>query len=207
MISLWNLVQLANALYPLIEDAESLESILKNYQADYERQRLRQIATKIGIDKDTETLEKIVFDLEEIMHKSEMDMTLFYRNLNKFDAKNPTGFLASLKEMSYSEKFKPFENDWTDWLEKYASQIILENIDSAKRLSSMNRINPKYVLRNYMTQMAIDKADEGDYSLVNELYELLKSPYDEQKDLEKWFAKRPDWAKNRVGCSMLSCSS
>ena len=89
----------------------------------------------------------------------------------------------------------------------YANQIKSENKDSAERVRAMNKINPKYVLRNYMAQLAIDKADEGDYSLVDELYELLKSPYDEQKDMGKWFAKRPDWAKNRVGCSMLSCSS
>lgn len=71
----------------------------------------------------------------------------------------------------------------------------------------MNAVNPKYVLRNYMAQLSIDAADKGDYSLINELFELLKKPYDEQTDSQKWFAKRPDWARDKVGCSMLSCSS
>ena len=58
-----------------------------------------------------------------------------------------------------------------------------------------------------MAQLAIDAADEGDYSLIQELYELLKQPYDAQPDMEKWFSKRPEWARHKVGCSMLSCSS
>ncbi len=207
MIALWNLVQLANALYPLIEDAEALEMILKKYQPEYFRRHLEQTVAKLGIEGNDETLEKLVFDLEELMHKTEIDMTLFYRNLNKFDAEKPSDFLTLLSEMSYIEKFKYFEKQWSDWLQEYAQQIITENKDSSERISAMNKINPKYVLRNYMAQMAIDKADEGDNSLVAELYELLKSPYDEQPDMEKWFSKRPDWAKNRVGCSMLSCSS
>ena len=63
------------------------------------------------------------------------------------------------------------------------------------------------VLRNYMAQLAIDKADEGDFSLIDELYELLKNPYSEQSENQKWFTKRPEWAREKVGCSMLSCSS
>ena len=71
----------------------------------------------------------------------------------------------------------------------------------------MNAVNPKYVLRNYMAQLAIEAAEKGDYSLIDELFVLLKNPYDEQPNAERWFAKRPEWARHKVGCSMLSCSS
>ena len=67
MIALWNLVQLANALYPLIEDAEALETILKKYQPEYFRRHLEQTAAKLGLNGSGETFEKFVFDLEEIM--------------------------------------------------------------------------------------------------------------------------------------------
>ena len=82
-----------------------------------------------------------------------------------------------------------------------------EGISSKKRKANMDAKNPKYILRNYMSQMAIEEAEKGNYSLIEELYQLIKRPYDEQSGQEKWFAKRPEWARNKVGCSMLSCSS
>jgi uncharacterized protein YdiU (UPF0061 family) len=82
-----------------------------------------------------------------------------------------------------------------------------EGISSKKRKAIMDAKNPKYILRNYMSQMAIEEAEKGNYSLIEELYQLIKRPYDEQSGQEKWFAKRPEWARNKVGCSMLSCSS
>ena len=71
----------------------------------------------------------------------------------------------------------------------------------------MNSVNPKYVLRNYMAHLAIEAAEKADYSLIEELHQLLKNPYQEQPEHQKWFAKRPDWARDKIGSSMLSCSS
>ena len=63
------------------------------------------------------------------------------------------------------------------------------------------------MLRNYIAQLAIDDANKGDYTLLHDLQNMLKTPYNEQPKYEKWYAKRPDWAREKVGCSMLSCSS
>ena len=62
-------------------------------------------------------------------------------------------------------------------------------------------------LRNYLAQLAIDSAEQGDLSMLYDLEKMLKNPYDDQPEFDKWFVKRPDWAKDRAGCSMLSCSS
>ena len=87
------------------------------------------------------------------------------------------------------------------------AEFLVERVDASPDRVSMKQANPKYVLRNWMAQLAIDAAEKEDYSVCEELFELLKNPYDEQPEFEeKWFKKRPEWARNRVGCSMLSCS-
>ena len=96
---------------------------------------------------------------------------------------------------------------WKKWFDSYLERLKEEEISDDERGIEMNKVNPKYVLRNYMAQLAIDKANKDDFSLIEELYEMLKKPYDEQPEYEQWFAKRPDWARDKVGCSMLSCSS
>ncbi|MBT7240389.1 MAG: hypothetical protein HN860_05200, partial [Flavobacteriaceae bacterium] len=99
------------------------------------------------------------------------------------------------------------KNKWVLWLRSYAKIRLAQKSPDQVVIEKMNAVNPKYVLRNYMAQMAIEAAENSDYSIIEELFQLLQSPYEEQDEFNKWYAKRPEWARNKIGCSQLSCSS
>ena len=136
-------------------------------------------------------------------------MTIFFRNLSKFEKDNFKSGLDSIKDAYYESNnlSNSIVQKWNDWFKLYATRLNKELLTNVERQTQMNLVNPKYVLRNYMSQLAIDAANKGDYTLIDDLFKLLKQPYNEQPENEKWFAKRPDWAKDKIGCSMLSCSS
>jgi uncharacterized protein YdiU (UPF0061 family) len=209
-VAQWNLFQLANALYPLINEAEPLEKILESFINNYDTDYKNMILNKLGITNSTDTANELIAHLESNLQLSETDMTIFYRNLSKIKkTDSPEKAIENIKDAFYQPneiKDSILEN-WLLWFTHYLEKLNHELTSDEKRAAAMNAVNPKYVLRNYMAQLAIDEADKGDYSLLNELFLLLKKPYDEQPEHEKWFAKRPNWARSKVGCSMLSCSS
>jgi uncharacterized protein YdiU (UPF0061 family) len=144
------------------------------------------------------------------LEKIETDYTIFFRLLGKIEkSDSPEVALTKIQEAFYtpSQCVGPLKTAWLDTFQLYLQRLTHESQTDAERAAAMNRVNPKYVLRNYMAQLAIEAAEKEDYTLIDELYTLLKNPYDEQPQYEKWFAKRPDWARDKVGCSMLSCSS
>ena len=208
-IGLWNLYQLANALYPLIEEAAPLEKILEGYKSNFEKKSQDMMRAKLGLTSDKETDINIIQSLENNLQATETDMTIFFRTLSSFKKEQPEKGVELIQDAFYTlDTIKGnVLNNWKQWFADYAKRLEDETTSAEERQQQMNKVNPKYVLRNYMAQLAIDKADKGDTSLLEEMYLLLKEPYSEQPKLEHWFAKRPEWARHKVGCSMLSCSS
>ena len=214
-IALWNLVQLANAIYPLVEETEPLQAALSEYAKTYEKQYPRMMAAKLGLEKFIpETDASLIEELQNVLTLTETDMTVFFRalaTLKKSDNQlvDDELLVAPLKSAYYSPA--ELSGDTlalvSAWLRKYLQRLNSEQQSDEERRTNMNKVNPKYVLRNYLAQLAIDKSEQGDHSMITDLLETFRRPYDEQPDNEVFALKRPDWARSRAGCSMLSCSS
>ena len=164
---------------------------------------------KLGLSINGDYVE-LISSLEKALQLIETDYTIFFRNLASISKNDSTAkAIEKITYAFYNEEDLQGEilSQWNDWMNSYIEVLQNETIEDDERKAKMNSVNPKYVLRNYMAQLAIDDADKGNYELIDELYQMLKKPYDDQPEYEKWFAKRPDWARHKIGCSMLSCSS
>jgi uncharacterized protein YdiU (UPF0061 family) len=208
-VVLWNLYQLANALYPLVEEATGFEIALAEYEVAYASKYIKMMGSKLGLFSEAENDTLLVKDLQKALHLTETDMTIFFRSLSSFRKGNPSEGLKITEDAFYApnEITDVVEQQWNEWFIRYDERLDKEPLSDSERKEKMNGVNPKYVLRNYMAQLAIEAADKGDYSVIDALFQLLKQPYSEQKEHGKWSVKRPDWARHKVGCSMLSCSS
>ncbi|MBU2885031.1 YdiU family protein [Gilvimarinus agarilyticus] len=215
-IGLWNLVRLANAIYPLIEEAQPLEEALARYSEVFAQRRSADMAAKLGFahykDKDGELVE----DLLRILQQTETDMTIFYRNLANISPQLLGSdicweHLAPLHEAYYQAVPDEVREQTCAWVQRYLQRteqsLQSQGESDVDRVARMKAVNPKYVLRNYLAQQAIEQAEQGDFGEVNRLLQLLRAPYDEQPEYERYAAKRPEWARVKAGCSMLSCSS
>jgi len=211
-IGQWNLARLAESLLPLIGETKPLEEILTNYSRYFDEKWQAMMAQKLGLREFIPTTDQgLVDDLLRLLPMAETDMTLFFRHLAQvpITADRDQDRITPLLPAFYQDKqlTEAYRIELADWLARYARRLCDEPQQINERVERMNRSNPKYVLRNYLAQLAIDKVNEGDFSLVNELLEVVRTPYEEQPDKERFAHKRPEWARHRPGCSMLSCSS
>lgn len=213
-IALWNLNALANALYSLIQNKESVIESLMHFQARYESAYLEKMSRKLGLQVATSTGIQTTTDLSpqtttdflnetyQFLMDARVDYTLFFRTLS--DENFEKDFYDKMKHISYIDDVSKEHVD--QWLEKYKALIASSGLEN--RIANMKAINPSIIFRNYLAQQAIDKADQGDYSLLNQ---YLKEFYEPFKDRDLYndpiTFKRPEWANNKPGCSYLSCSS
>ena len=209
-ITYWNILQLANAIYPLVKNAAPFEEILQSFEKNFEQRYMHMYRQKLGLKVEHEDDYLLVDSLNKVMLLTETDMTLFFRTLSTVKkGQSSEQVLIDFMHVFYQPEaiIGDIKSAWEEWFNNYLGRLSIEHLDDNERMKDMHQMNPKYVLRTYMAQLAIESAENGDYSLLNELYLLLQNPYDEQPDMEKWYVKRPDWAKEKIGCSMLSCSS
>ena len=212
-IAHWNLAQLANALYPAVLDVQPLQEALDAFEDIFNDAWSVMIAEKLGLNSfSSMDSHNLLSDLFEIIESEEVDMTIFFRSLSKvtlLEGQHTEQNVDVVRDSYYTPELITGEH-WHrlgNWLDRYVRILRNEGLSNNERIERMNQANPKYVLRNYLAQLAIDDAEKGDLTMLNDLLTMLRNPYDEQPEFEKWATKRPDWARNRPGCSMLSCSS
>ena len=206
MIARWNLERLADALGTIAPDSDLFSAGLDRFNAAYTLEFQRTFAEKLGFAGWRDGDAQLVENLFDLLQRAEIDMPLFFRGLAKVD---PGSTVATPLDDAFYDMAKRAEQADTlnAWLQRWAGRVRYDNEPDAVRQTRMNAVNPCYVPRNYLTQEAIDRAEQGDASGIHELLDVLRHPYREQPGKEHFAAKRPAWARNRPGCSMLSCSS
>ena len=130
-----------------------------------------------------------------LMHDNRVDYTIFFRRLNAFQsAEGETN--AALRDLFLDRAA------FDAWAQTYAALLRQSGVTDAERKARMDRVNPKYILRNYLAQSSIEKAQAQDFSEVDRMLKLLQAPYDEHPELEAYAGFPPDWATGiEVSCS------
>lgn len=191
-VGLWNLTALAHALSPLIEK-EDLQKSLELYEPELNQRYSQLMRSKIGLHTKQAEDSQLFSDLFHLMKTNQVDYTRLFRQLSMLDNQSEQAVIDLFLDRSSAKT----------WLDQYLKRVSLESVDSSDRCVLMRKVNPKYILRNHLAQIAIDKAEQGDYGEVNTLFDLLQNPYDEQPKYDHYSNLPPSWAK----ALEISCSS
>ncbi|WP_207496529.1 protein adenylyltransferase SelO [Aridibaculum aurantiacum] len=205
-IAKWNLACLAGALAPLVEDKDQLGKALEEYDDHYWASHYMIMGKKLGLDELRETDVKLFDVIEKMLRAIKPDMTIFYQLLIEL----PLDADGDQVMQHFSESFyKTLSAEETETfvavITTYAERIASNKIDRAQSQERMRQANPRFILRNYLLHQAIEELEKGDAKLFEKLQQAMKEPYSNKHD--EFLKKRPTWASNKAGCSMLSCSS
>jgi uncharacterized protein YdiU (UPF0061 family) len=188
-IGLWNCSRLAQALTPLI-DAEICNAALARYEGAFMEKHAALMRAKLGLEQALEDDGTLVNDLLALLAAHGTDYTIFFRTL-------------SSDQLHAARDLMVDRTAFDAWAARYTARLAAESSNDAERRARMNAVNPKYVLRNHLAQIAIEKAEKHrDFSEIDRLLALLQHPFDEQPAFEAYAAAPPDWARDiEVSCS------
>ena len=189
-IGFWNLNCLARSLLSLIS-VEQAKQALSLYESAYYSHYLYLMQQKLGLFEIKEQqYEKLITSLLQFMETNQIDYTIFFRQLAN-------------KSHSICAAMFADEDAFTLWLQDYDQALQSQKLSHRERKIKMNGINPKYILRNYIAQTIIEKADqEKDFGFLDQWLKVLQSPYDEHLDMESYAGCPPSWAEEiSVSCS------
>jgi len=195
-IGQWNCFALAQALLPLIGEVDDAQAALQPYKAAYEAKLDALLHAKLGLRTHEPGDSQLIDDLFALLQNNHADFTLFFRRLGELQLDNPAAD-EPLRDLFLNRPA------FDAWAHRYRERLRKENSLDSARKTEMHAVNPKFVLRNYLAHIAIEKAQNKDFSEVARLLDILERPFEEQPENEKYAALPPDWA----GGLEVSCSS
>ncbi len=211
----WNLAKLARALAPLVTDAAPLQRALDAFAPELASLHRHSMLRKLGLVGRLETSaadDTLLGELEPLLGMTETDMTLFFRGLADLPIAAPltdAHVFAAMRDAYYDAEGGGAGSRAMlgAWCRRYAARAQAEGIAEPERRARMHAVNPLYVPRNYVVQECIEATERGDRGALPALLDVLRQPYTEQAGKARYAGKRPEWARVKPGCSMLSCSS
>ncbi|NDU86516.1 MAG: YdiU family protein [Ferrovum sp.] len=192
----WNCTALASALLPFVQQEASLQAVLDHYSVIFQDEFHRRFRAKLGLGQEHPDDEILIGRLLALMHHNTVDFTRFFRALSAVEIQEDPRRLAEVPEFQGTRS-------WIEWLHDYGQRGQQESHDPQQRAGMMGRVNPRFVLRNHLAELAIRQAQGGDFAMAQELQRVLATPFDLHPDHEDWADSPPDWASSLS----LSCSS
>lgn len=206
-VAKWNLGCLGGALIPLVSGQDEVIKIIDSYDDVYWLAFYSMMVNKLGLDEPRPSDNLLISKLEKMMAAVQPDMTIFYQLLMNLpaEATNKEDVLKFFSESFYQELSENQSDMFFNWIEQYLERKKTNTISPGESIKRMQESNPRFILRNYLLHQAIEDLEKGDDTLFVKLQQAMKEPYAAKHD--EFFQKRPSWASQKAGCSMLSCSS
>ncbi|MFN8436725.1 MAG: YdiU family protein [Cytophagales bacterium] len=203
----WNLIRLANALVPLVQDSNTLLKSINTVKEKYLEGFYLMMSDKLGLEYNGDSDNELINEWLELIENLKADYTLVHRLLITLNlsVKDTNEIIKHFEASLYTQITHEQNVMLSEFILKYINRITQNKLDDSIRIAKMEESNPNFILRNYILHEVIEELQNGNPNKFQRLCEEIKNPYyNTSLDLMQ---KRPDWAQKKAGCSMLSCSS